>query len=96
MTEEVALDITVPPELETGAYANFAVISTQTPHDFTLDFIQVMPADQPPARGIVVARLKLAPSFLMPLMQTLSTHLAQYEEQMRQMEQAQEEGEGSQ
>lgn len=84
-SEDVSLEITVPPELETGEYANFAVISTQTPHDFTLDFVQMIPDDNHP-RGVVVARLKLAPSFLMPLMQTLSTHLGQYEQTMKQIQ----------
>ncbi len=80
MADEPAnnLPIEVPPEWQTGVYANFALVSTQTPHDVTLDFCQVIPADTPQA--VVVARLKLSPSFLMPLLQVLSNHLARHEE----------------
>lgn len=80
-----SVDIVVPPELQTGIYANFAVISSQTPHDVTLDFVQVVPGSPTPT-PIVVARLKLAPTFLMPLMQVLSSHLSRHEELQRQAE----------
>lgn len=77
------IDVIVPPELQTGAYANVAAVSTQTPHDVTLDFIQMIPG-VPVPQAIVVARLKLAPSFLMPLMQVLSNHLARHEQAQQQ------------
>ncbi len=79
------VDIIVPPEHMTGVYANFAAVSSQTPHDVTLDFIQVVPGVPQPS-PVVVARLKLAPSFLMPLMQVLSSHLSTHEAIQRQME----------
>jgi hypothetical protein len=85
------VEITVPPELQTGVYANFAAISTQTPHDFTLDFIQLIPGSDAP-QAIVVARIKLAPSFLMPLMQTLAKHQTDFEDALRKLRE-QEEGE---
>jgi Protein of unknown function (DUF3467) len=80
--QDVQVDVVVPPQFETGVYANFAAVSSQTPHDITLDFIQLVPGGGVP-RPIVVARLKLAPTFLMPLMQVLSNHLAQHEAAQR-------------
>lgn len=38
--DELAVDVVVPPELEVGIYANFAAVSSQGPHDITLDFIR--------------------------------------------------------
>lgn len=78
------IQIVVPPEHQIGVYANVAAVSTQTPHDVTLDFIQIVPGTPPSA--VVVARLKLAPSFLMPLMQTLSNHLSRHEQIQQQAE----------
>lgn len=82
--EQGAVEVVVPSEHQTGVYANLGVISSQTEHDFTLDFCQVVPGEEKPL-AVVVARLKLAPSFLMPLMRTLSDHLAQYEDAMKQV-----------
>jgi hypothetical protein len=79
------VEIIVPPELQTGVYANMAAVSTQTPHDVTLDFIQMIPGSPTPS-AMVVARLKLAPTFLMPLMQVLSDHLSRHEDLQRQAE----------
>ncbi|HEX3391320.1 MAG TPA: DUF3467 domain-containing protein [Solirubrobacteraceae bacterium] len=83
--EPQSVDVVVPPELQVGSYANWAAVSSQSPHDITLDFIQLVPGGGIPM-PIVVARLKLSPSFLMPLMQVLSTHLSQHEELQRQSE----------
>lgn len=80
-----SVDIIVPPEMQTGVYANVAAVSTQSPHDITLDFIQTVPGPSTPS-AVVVARLKLAPTFLMPLMQVLSSHLARHEDLQRQAE----------
>jgi hypothetical protein len=79
-----SVEIVVPPEWQTGVYANFAAVSTQSPHDFTLDFIQVGPGD--PAHAVVVARVKVSPSFLMPLMQALAKHQTQFEEKIRRLQ----------
>ncbi len=80
--EPTSLEVEVPPEHDTGVYANSAAVSSQSPHDVTLDFIQMVPGSPSP-RPVVVARLKLAPTFLMPLMQVLSGHLAKHEELQR-------------
>jgi hypothetical protein len=83
--QQQSIDVVVPPEHQTGVYANSAAVSSQSPHDITLDFIQLVPGGGIPL-PIVVARLKLSPSFLMPLMQVLSTHLSQHEELQRRAE----------
>ena len=83
--EQQSIDVVVPPEHQTGVYANSAAVSSQSPHDITLDFLQLVPGGGTPL-PIVVARLKLSPSFLMPLMQVLSTHLSQHEELQRMAE----------
>jgi Protein of unknown function (DUF3467) len=88
MAEDVPqLEIIVPPELQTGVYANFATVSSQTPHDFNLDFIQLVPgAPGAPPQASVVARVKVAQSFLMPLMQALAQHQTTMEDMMRRMQ----------
>lgn len=72
------VDVIVPPEHQVGVYANAATVSSQSPLDITLDFLQLVPGGGTPL-PVVVARLKLSPSFLMPLMQVLSGHLDQRE-----------------
>lgn len=81
-TTPADLEITVPPDQVVGSYANVCAVSTQTQHDFTLDFCQVVPGAEKPM-AVVVARLKLAPTLLMPLMQALSAHLDTFESQMK-------------
>jgi Protein of unknown function (DUF3467) len=83
--EPQSVDVVVPPEQEVGVYANFAAVSSQGPHDVTLDFIQLVPGGGIP-KPIVVSRLKLSPSFLMPLMQVISSHLSRHEALLQQVE----------
>ena len=47
------IQITVPPDLQVGVYANFATVSAQTEYDFNLDFIQLVPSNpnEPPRRS---------------------------------------------
>jgi hypothetical protein len=80
-----SVDIVVPPEHQLGVYANFAAVSSQTPLDITLDFIQLTPGGGTPL-PIVVSRLKLSPSFLMPLAQILSSHAITHEQLSREAE----------
>jgi hypothetical protein len=87
---DINLQIDVPPEWQTGVYANFAAVSTQAPFDVTLDFCQLVPGEgSEPPQARVVARLKLASGFLMPLMQVLSTHALQHEQQVKRAEEGQ-------
>jgi len=92
--EPPQIEIQVPPELQAGVYANAAAVSSQTPHDFTIDFIQLMPVTPGMApQALVVARVKVAQSFLMPLMQALAQHQTTVEDMMRRL-QDQQQGEG--
>ena len=68
-----------------GVYANFAAVSSQSPHDVTLDFIQLVPGGGIPM-PIVVSRVKVAATFLMPLMQLLSSHSLTHEQLSREAE----------
>lgn len=70
------VQISVPPEVEVGVYANFAAVSSQTDHDFNLDFVQLTPSEPGGGapKGTVVARVKVAQSFLAPLLQALASH----------------------
>lgn len=88
------IQVSVPPELQVGVYANFATVSTQSPHDFNLDFVQLVPgAPGEPPDAVVVARIKVAPSFLMPLMQALASHQTTFENMLREMREQQQGGE---
>ncbi len=89
-----SIEIVVPPEHQTGVYANYAAISSQTPHDITLDFVQMAPGEPVPT-ATVVARLKLATSFLMPLLQALAKHQSEHEDQMKKLQGQADEGQGT-
>lgn len=70
-------------------------MSSQTPHDFNLDFIQLAPGTPgEPPEGTVVARVKVAQTFLMPLMQALAQHQTAIENLMQQAQQQKEGEEG--
>ncbi len=91
------LDIDLPPELENGVYANFAVVH-HTPHEITIDFCQlgttpVSPGETPKAK--VVSRVHIAPTFAMPLLQAISTNVGKLEDTLRyQSEEGREGGQG--
>lgn len=63
----------LPAELEVGVYANFALVSS-SPHDFIIDFCQIRPQQSPedPASVRVVSRIRIAPTFVGPLLQAIS------------------------
>lgn len=76
----------VPPELETGVYANILGV-WHSPHEFTLDFSvsgQVMPPSAPGEPATVpcnvVARVKVAPSLVFDLLQALNSNMTKYEQ----------------
>lgn len=90
--EPQELQIEVPPELEVGVYANFALVSAGE-HDFTLDLCQLMPRpdENEPPRARVVSRIRIAPSFVGPLLQAISQNAFRRDEALKQ---AREPGEG--
>jgi hypothetical protein len=83
-----AFEISVPPDLESGVYANFLSI-WHTAYEFTLDFavtqpVQVSDPDDPeslvtvPCRG--VARVKIPVTVLFDVLRALNDNLTRYEE----------------
>jgi hypothetical protein len=87
------IQVELPSELEVGVYANFALVASGE-HDLTIDFCQLSPAREegegPRAR--VVARVRIAPTFVGPLLQAISSNAFSRDEAIRQAQKEQEEG----
>ena len=84
--KEIQIDL--PGDLESGVYANFAIVH-HTQHELTIDFCQLGvtpagPGENPKAK--VVSRVHIAPTFVMPLLQAISTNVARREDRLRQAE----------
>jgi hypothetical protein len=78
--DQAAVQITVPDEAKRGEYANFLVI-THSPHEFTLDFCQVITGTDPNnMQAEVVSRVKLAPTMVGKVIRALNDNLTGYEE----------------
>ena len=91
---EQEINVEVPPEEEVGVYANFALVSSGE-HDFVIDFCQLDPRreeDESP-RVRVVSRIRIAPSFVGPLLQAISQNAFNRDERIRQVQEQQEGGE---
>lgn len=67
------VQVELPADLEVGVYANFALVSSNA-HDFIIDFCQMRPQQSPeePASVRVVSRVRIAPTFVGPLLQAIS------------------------
>lgn len=81
MAEGKQLQVNVPDAVEGGVYANAAGV-WHTPHEFTLDFLTIQPAnpetpDVVPAR--VVSRVKIPPTVIFDLMRALNENMTKYE-----------------
>lgn len=78
------IQVELPPELEVGVYANFALVQGG-PHDFTLDLCQLSPPREEgePPRARVVSRVRFAPTFVGPLLQAISQNAFNRDEQMK-------------
>jgi len=89
MDEQPELQIEVPPELEVGVYANFALVASG-PHDFMIDFCQVSPPRTPedPPRARLVSRVRIAPSFIGPLLQALSQNAFNRDDALKQQQES--------
>jgi len=90
--QEQGVEIDVPSELESGTYANFAVVH-HTQHEVTIDFCQLginpmQPGESPTAK--VVSRINIAPTFVIPLLQAISENTARREDNLRQLEEGEE------
>lgn len=76
--DEQSFQIGMPQEMVGGVWANFAVVS-HSPFEFTIDFVRLNFAQQPPS-GIAVARVNLSPLFVRQLMDALELNWARYAE----------------
>jgi len=86
--EKRDIGVGVPPELEDGVYANFAVVH-HTPHEVTIDFCQLGtnpgPSNETPLAK-VVSRVHIAPTFVGPLLQAISENAFRREDTIQQYE----------
>jgi len=90
--QERQIEIDLPTDLEVGVYANFALVH-HTQHELTIDFCQLGTTPLQPGRtpkAKVVSRIHLAPTFVMPLLQAISSNVTRREDILREIE---EEGE---
>ena len=71
------IDIRLPPELEGGTWANFAVIS-HSMHEFTLDFVRMNFDGSVPASGVVVQRINMSPLLAQQLIDALQQNWQGY------------------
>ncbi len=88
---EIQVEIT--PELEVGIYANFALVSSSE-HDFVIDFCQ-LPArreEDEPVSVRVVSRIRVAPSFVGPLLQAISQNAFNRDENLRRKQEEAQDG----
>jgi hypothetical protein len=88
--QEIQIDL--PAEREEGVYSNFALVH-HTQHEITIDFCQLgvtPPQSGENPRARVVARVNIAPSFVMPLLQALASNVARREDTLRKLEQGEE------
>lgn len=75
------VNVQVSDELRHGTYANFLVVS-HSPHEFTLDFCQVMPRGDGSGNvtAEVVSRVRVAPTLVGRVLNALNTNMTNYEE----------------
>ena len=80
-TPRPQVNVQVDDELRHGVYANFLVVS-HSPHEFTLDFCQVMPRGDSSGNvtAEVVSRVKIAPTMVGRVLNALNTNMTNYEE----------------
>ncbi len=74
------VDIRLPPDLEGGTWANFAMIS-HSMHEFTIDFIRMnFDASAPnlPTNGVVVQRVNMSPLLAQQLIDALEQNWQGY------------------
>lgn len=78
------IQVELPAELDVGAYANFALVQSGE-HDFTIDFCQLTPPREQgePPRARVVSRVRIAPTFVGPLLQAISQNAFNRDENVK-------------
>ena len=79
------VQVVVPDEAKHGEYANFLVVS-HSPHEFTLDFCQLLPSGEPgKTNAEVVSRVRIAPTMVGRVLNALNTNLSNYEDRFGQV-----------
>lgn len=74
------INVKVDDAKKYGEYANFLVVS-HSPHEFTLDFCQVMPGGKEgQVQAEVVSRMKVAPTMVGKIIRALNTNMTNYED----------------
>lgn len=76
--QQPKINIQVRDEQKYGTYANFLVVS-HSPHEFTLDFCQIMQTGEGRIQADVVSRVKVAPTMVGRVMNALATNMDAYE-----------------
>ena len=78
--QQAQIRVVVDDEVKHGEYSNFLVV-THGPHDFTLDFCQLLPSgEQGIVNAEVVSRVRIAPTMVGQVLRTLNTNLSNHEE----------------
>lgn len=72
------IEIHVPPLAAVGSYANLVGV-WHSPHDFALDFCLVQPFTPDGPQATVVSRVRIPPTVVLNLLQSLSQNLLEYE-----------------
>lgn len=83
--QQPQVQVVVPDDAKYGNYANFLVVS-HSPHEFTLDFCQLLPAGEAgKVNAEVVSRVRIAPTMVGRVLNALNTNLSNYEERFGQV-----------
>jgi hypothetical protein len=78
--QQQQVSVVVNDDVKYGDYANFLVV-THSPHEFTLDFCQLLPSGEPGrVNADVVQRMRIAPTMVARVINALNTNLNAYEE----------------
>ena len=79
------VNVVIPDEVKHGEYANFLLVS-HSPHEFTLDFCQLMPSgEKGKVNAEVVSRVRIAPTMVARVLSALNTNLSNYEDRFGQV-----------
>lgn len=71
--------VVVDDDRKHGEYANFVVVS-HGPHEFTIDFCQLLPSGDPKqVNADVVSRIRVAPTMVGQMLRALNANLTNYE-----------------
>lgn len=83
--QQAQIRVVVNDEEKHGTYANFLVV-THGPHEFTLDFCQLLPSGEPGrVNADVVSRIRIAPTMVGQVLRALNTNLSNYEDKFGQV-----------